>query len=161
VLFDTDRIADFVFESSRPPVIAGASLLLRELNKQIGDDFGKWAVFSGGGEGLLLVPRGRGAEICDAIRERFRRQTAGSLSVTAVWLPASPEEFISQRSENEAAEGARLVSGTQAVLCRLRDLARRHKDEKPPLRPSVSGGAERCASCRDRKEEGFPIPRED
>jgi hypothetical protein len=161
VLFDTDRIADYVFESSRPPVIAGASLLLRELNAQIGADFGKWAVFSGGGEGLLLVPRGRGAEICAAIRERFRRQTAGALSVTAVWLPASPDEFIFQRSENEAAEGTRLVSGTQAVLCRLRDQARREKDEKPALRPSVPGGEERCASCRDRKEEGFQIPRED
>src|SRR5262245_24488516 len=35
VLFDTDRIADYVFESSRPPVIAGASTLLRKLNDQI------------------------------------------------------------------------------------------------------------------------------
>ncbi|HEX3532161.1 MAG TPA: hypothetical protein VH988_34305, partial [Thermoanaerobaculia bacterium] len=59
----------------------------------------------------------------------------------------------------EAAAGARLVSGTQAVLCRLRDMARRCKDEKPLLRPPVPGGAERCASCRDRREDGHPIPR--
>jgi len=161
VLFDTDRIAEFVFESSRPPVIAGASRLLRDLNQQIRDDFGKWAVFSGGGEGLLLVPRGRGAEICGTIRERYRRQTAGALSVTAVWLEASPEDFISLRPFAEAAEGARLVSGTQAVLCRLRDLARRWKDENPPLRAPVPGGADRCASCRDRGEDGYPIPRDD
>src|SRR5436305_1752192 len=34
VLFDTDHIGGYVFESSRPPVIAGASLLLRKLNQQ-------------------------------------------------------------------------------------------------------------------------------
>ena len=37
VLFDTDRIADYVFESSRPPVIAGASAILKGLNAEIHD----------------------------------------------------------------------------------------------------------------------------
>src|SRR6185295_16950727 len=51
VRFDTDRIASFVFESSRPPVIAGASKILRDLNATIARDFTDWTLLSGGGEG--------------------------------------------------------------------------------------------------------------
>jgi hypothetical protein len=161
VLFDTDRIAEYVFESSRPPVIAGASLLLHELNKSISQDYdyGKWAIFSGGGEGLLLAPHGQGPRICQIIRDRYQSQTAGALSVTADFLEASPEDFLAARSEQEAIGGARLVSGTQAVLSRLRDMVRRRKDEEPPFREPVPGGEVRCASCRDRRSEGIPMPR--
>jgi hypothetical protein len=38
VLFDTDSIANYVFESSLPPVITGASTILRELNDRIAKD---------------------------------------------------------------------------------------------------------------------------
>jgi hypothetical protein len=159
VLFDTDRIAGYVFESSRPPVIAGASLLLRELNEQIGQDYGKWTIFSGGGEGLLLVPHGLGPKICQVIRDRYRERTAGALSVTTDFLEVSPEDFLSIGGEAEPLAGTRLVSGTQAVLSRLRDKVRKQKDENPPFREPVPGGAERCASCRDRRSTGIPMPR--
>jgi hypothetical protein len=159
VLFDTDRIAGYVFESSRPPVIAGASLLLRELNEEIGRDYGKWTIFSGGGEGLLLVPRGLGAKICQKIRDRYRERTASALSVTTDFLAVSPEDFLASGGEAEPLAGTRLVSGTQAVLCRLRDQVRRQKDESPAFRDSVPGGAERCSSCRDRRSAGIPMPR--
>ena len=54
VLFDTDRIASYVFESSRPPVLAGGSSILRGLNEDIASDHDDEVVFSGGGEGMLL-----------------------------------------------------------------------------------------------------------
>jgi hypothetical protein len=159
VLFDTDRIASYVFESSRPPVIAGASLLLRELNQDIGKDYGKWTIFSGGGEGLLLVPRGQGPKICQIIRDRYHGKTAGALSVTTDCLEVSPEDFLPVRGEKDPDRGTRLVTGTQAVLSQLRDKVRRRKDETPPPRDPVSGAAVRCASCRDRRSEGIPMPR--
>jgi hypothetical protein len=55
--------------------------------------------------------------------------------------------------EETAADGVRLVSGTQAVLARLRDQVRRKKDERGSEAREVGGGQERCVSCRDRAAE--------
>jgi hypothetical protein len=151
VLFDTDRIASYVFESSRPPVLAGGSRILRNLNRDIERDYEHKAIFSGGGEGLLLVPAGRGAEICGQIRDRYAERTGGALGVTVDFLPVAPEDFLAVSGVEEvASEGVRLVAGTQAVLARLRDRVRDRKDSQLPERQVVPGGASRCVSCRDR-----------
>lgn len=160
VLFDTDRIASYVFESSRPPVLAGASRILHGLNAGIAESFSAQTVFSGGGEGLLLVPAGRGEGLCEEIRQRFRRETGGALGVTVDCLAVAPEDFLANGGEEKAASGVRLVSGTQAVLSRLRDRIRMQKDARLPARAAVAGDRSRCVSCRDR--EGGPSfsPRE-
>jgi hypothetical protein len=162
VLFDTDRIASYVFESSRPPVLAGASAILRGLNDEIGDEYRQEVIFSGGGEGLLLVPAGRGADLCERIRRRFAQRTAGALGVTVDFLPVGPEDFVAAQGKEEAvpAGGARLVSGTQAVLARLRDRVRESKGARLPDRGAVAGGADRCVSCRDRAAGATKSPRE-
>jgi hypothetical protein len=160
VLFDTDRIASFVFESSRPPVLAGASKILRELNAGIAESYREQTIFSGGGEGLLLVPAGRGADVCEQIRRRFASQTGGALGVTVAFLPVAPEEFLSSSGEEDrAVDGARLVSGTQAVLARLRDQVRAEKDRRLPARRQVAGDRARCVSCRDREAGPAECPR--
>lgn len=152
VLFDTDRISGFVFESSRPPVIRGASKILEELNAAIEQHYSDHVLFSGGGEGLLLVPAGKGERIAREIRIRFRRESAEALSVTTAYLTVAPHEFVAAGSaEDRADEGTRLVTGTQAVLARIRDDIRRSKDSRVPRRGAVSGGRERCVSCRDRE----------
>lgn len=160
VLFDTDRIASYVFESSRPPVLAGASGILRNLNQSVAEDFSSQTVFSGGGEGLLLVPAGQGEALCEEIRQRFRQETGGALGVTVDRLAVTPGDFLSNSGEEKAAAGVRLVSGTQAVLSRLRDRIRMRKDARLPERSRVAGDRPRCVSCRDR--EGGPTfsPRE-
>ncbi len=156
-VFDTDHIASYVFESSRPPVIAGASRLLRDLNAEIARKYSHCTLYSGGGEGLLLVPAGQGAEIGRFIEELYLQQTAGALGVTTAWIPVLPEDFVAgSPAEAEGASGVRLVSGTQAVLSRLRDAVRRKKDEQAPRREAVDGGLRRCASCRDRAGDREP-----
>jgi hypothetical protein len=150
VLFDTDRIAEYVFESSRPPVIAGASAILKGLNAEIAKTYRDFVIFSGGGEGMLLVPAGEGEEICRGIERLYALKTGNALTVTTGFVPVGPHEFISSVREETAADGVRLVSGTQAVLARLRDQVRRKKDERGPEAVGVGGGQERCVSCRDR-----------
>ncbi len=150
VLFDTDSIASYVFESSRPPVITGASTILRDINDQIARDHQELVIFSGGGEGMLLVPAGQGGEICRTIESLYASKTGSALTVTTGFLPVGPHEFISSTSEGSASGGVRLVSGMQAVLSRLRDQVRRKKDEREPDPGGVAGGRERCVSCRDR-----------
>jgi len=152
VRFDTDRIASFVFESSRPPVIAGASKILRDLNSAIARDFADWTLLSGGGEGLLLAPRGHGAEICRRIEEAYRRASASALGVTTAWIAARPEDFLSAPgTESEPRAGVRVVSGTPALLSLLHDEIRKKKDERPHDRALVAGHRPRCRSCRDRE----------
>ena len=159
VLFDTDRIASYVFESSRPPVLAGASRILRDLNLEIDARHSRQVIYSGGGEGLLLVPRGQGAAVCAEIEGRFREATAGALAVTADHLPVSPEDLLADAGEASAADGIRLVSGTQSVLSRLRDSVRERKDGRLPARASVAGESARCVSCRDRQAGETDCPR--
>jgi CRISPR RNA silencing complex Cmr2 subunit-like protein len=153
VLFDTDRIASYVFESSRPPVIAGASTLLRKLNETIArDKYPQAVIFSGGGEGLLLVPAGRGETVCGEIQALYASETKKALSVTTGFLSVGPHDFITEGGEDKTSAGVRLVSGTQAVLSRLRDRVRCKKDERGLEEEIVAGGRERCVSCRDRAE---------
>jgi hypothetical protein len=152
VLFDTDRIASYVFESSRPPVLAGGSRILYGLNRDIGSDHEHEVIFSGGGEGLLLVPAGRGAQICDQIRQRYADRTAGALDVTAEFLPVSPADFA-------ATEGERELAPCEGV--RLRDIVRGRKNSRLPERHAVPGGGPRCVSCRDRAAGNRRSPRQD
>lgn len=152
VLFDTDRIASYVFESSRPPVITGASRLLRELNTDIRKAYGGWVLFSGGGEGMLLVPSGKGKGVCLDVEDRYARKTAGALAVTTGFLPVGPHDFIALDGGEKTIEGACLVSGTRAVLAALRDQVRQKKDAKAERGDSVPGEKGRCVSCRDRGE---------
>jgi hypothetical protein len=162
VLFDTDRIAEYVYESSLPPVIAGASTILRDLNRELARLYQSQTIFSGGGEGLLLVERGRGEGICEEIENLYWEQTDGALGVTTGFLEVSPLDFIAGGpQEEEARDGVRLVAGTQAVLARLRDRIRRKKDEVYPQRVPVQGALPRCISCRDRAaNHPTPVTRE-
>ncbi|MFY9823112.1 MAG: hypothetical protein WAM82_17145 [Thermoanaerobaculia bacterium] len=152
VRFDTDRIASFVFESSRPPVIAGASKILRALNSGIARVFADWTLLSGGGEGLLLAPRGQGAEACRWIERAYQRASAGALGVTTAWIEARPEDFLPMPDdESEPRHGIRIVSGTPALLSLLHDKIRKRKEERLHPRAPVGANQPRCRSCRDRE----------
>jgi hypothetical protein len=162
VLFDTHRIASFVFESIRPPVLAGASKILRDLNRHIEEENPEAIVYSGGGEGMLLVEAQRAPALCEHIERRFAEKSGGALGVTVASLPVSPEDFVAAPgAEATAARGVRLVAGTQAVLARLRDRVQISKEERIPARPAVGERSERCVSCRDRAAGSTPSRRTD
>jgi len=154
VLFDTDAIGRWVFESSRPPVVEGASTILRELNGKIARHYEHRLVFSAGGEGLLLAPAGEGEAIRREVERWFERESAGGLSVTTVCRQVQAADFVGEATaEPGVTNGVRLVTGTQAVLARLRDDARRIKDEQGHGGEVVDGSRKRCVSCRDRAGE--------
>lgn len=150
LLFDTDQIADWVFESQRPPVLEGASAILRGLNERIHSEMDESVVFSAGGEGLLLVPAGEAAAARLRIEDLYRRESAGALTVSSAHATFAPGDFIAAEGEDELREGARVVRGSQAVLGRLRDQVRRVKEARLPPHERVEGHLPRCASCRDR-----------
>ncbi len=151
VVFDTDQIGSYVFESARPPVIAGASRILSDINDYIEEKYTNYVIFSGGGGGYLLVPRGRGTQICEEIQREFETRTAGALGVTTDCLPVAPSDFVAAGAEaGMSSSGLRLVSGTQAVQAAVRDRIRQKKDERLPSWAAVSGSSKRCLSCRDR-----------
>lgn len=157
VRFDTDRIREYVYESSRPPVIAGASRILNKLNQGIRETYPQWTLFSGGGEGLLLVPGGKGQAIQDEIERQYREATTNALSVTIDHLPIGPCDLIASQPEAEPSDGVRVVTGTQAVLARLYDRIRRKKDANLRLSHDLPGRETRCISCRDRAGT-LPLP---
>lgn len=149
VIFDTDRIGGWVYESSRPPVIAGASKILERLNHRIARElYPEAIVFSGGGDGLLLVPRGEGKGVEQGIAALYAKETDGALTVTTSRLEVTPEELVATPLPEEAP--AELLTGTPAVLTRLGDCARRNKEGTLPPAAPVPGHQKRCASCRDR-----------
>jgi hypothetical protein len=161
VLCDAARIAAFVFESIRPPVLAGASKILRGLNDEIGRQHPDETVYSGGGEALLLVDARRAPSLCEEIERSFFVRSGGALHVSTAYLPVSPADFVAAADvEAKAAGMVRVVTGTQAVLARLRDRVQLAKQWFPTAR-EIGEGTERCVSCRDRAAGRTPSPRTD
>jgi len=149
VIFDTDRIGSYVFDSKRPAVITGGSKILKDLNEMIREKYVQQTIFSGGGEGLLLLPENKGQEACDWIKELYASITKGALSVTTAWLSAQPADFADLGLAEPGFPYAKAVGGTKALLAKLRDRIRAKKERLTHLLP-VDGTGERCASCRDR-----------
>ena len=104
VSFDVDRIKDFVFGTSKPLEIQGASAMVKQMEmdaedsilkdvlKQIGLNENN-VLFSGGGTGLLIVPANNAKELSERISSSFSDKTAnGSCSV--VYQILAPDELL-------------------------------------------------------------------
>lgn len=145
VLFDADRIRDYVFTSGRLREIRGASELVRQLTDAdalIGD-YGTWepgasdgegVIYAGGGGGAIVV-RGseRAEQVCRELERRFRSGTGGA-TLTAVWEPIGP---------GPDTDGAEAAAQAQAA----RSLARR-KASRPHAELAPGGAVRFCASDR-------------
>jgi hypothetical protein len=104
--FDVDKIKDFVFTSTKPLEIQGASEIVRDIEQYKsscsssvykilrGFSLGKSNVlFAGGGTGLLIVPSDKAKGISDEIELRFAESSiTGSCSVVSLQL--YPHELI-------------------------------------------------------------------
>lgn len=97
IMFDVDKIKDFVFDSFKPKDVNGASEMIkaldffsdgssnnRELMTKLRKDFpGTEVVYSKGGGGLLFTPNGNGEKICKWLEDSFEEHVDGA-SLTAV-----------------------------------------------------------------------------
>lgn len=89
ISFDTDRIKDYLFATSRLKEIRGASALLASLDQQRADDldkkFGKGAVVysAGGGASVLLENPKQAESLIDHVEKTFREETK-TASITGV-----------------------------------------------------------------------------
>lgn len=98
VLFDADRIKDFVFATGRLKEIRGASQLVRDATDgdQLQRDLGlheAQIIFAEGGAGLLTAANQAAAEaLCQALMAHYR-QTTRSASLTAVCAPYTADNF--------------------------------------------------------------------
>lgn len=98
VLFDADRIKDFVFATGRLKEIRGASQLVRDAtdadNLQL--DLGLTTdqiIFAEGGSGLLLAANAEKAQaLCQDLAANYRRKTHGA-TLSAVCEPYAPGNF--------------------------------------------------------------------
>lgn len=79
--FDVDRIKDYVFASSHPKKIKGASAIIEEFtDKELKiwlRDFinERHIIFAGGGSGIILAPRYQAVKIKKKIENEFRKLT--------------------------------------------------------------------------------------
>lgn len=125
VSFDADRIGEYVFASSRPPMVLGASRLLEQIN----DDLSRkpraeaWPIYSAGGSGLLLQAHSADLEALRAEIDRtFAGSTAGALSVTTVGVPVTTQDLLPAAS----------TGGFPRTMQRLAEQLRILKDQALP-----------------------------
>lgn len=160
VLFDADKIKDYVFATGRLKEIRGASDQVRHLTdpQPIKDQYKQWfhgkkladwhadmagdadgLIYAGGGAGaLLFADEHRASEFCMRLEQTFRQETR-SATLSAVAVPVVYETGI-ERNQAEAAAQDRAA----------RALARR-KASRPWAEAIPSGGMIRfCASDRLR-----------
>lgn len=92
ISFDTDRIKDYVFSSSKLAEIRGASAMLDRLNrtetKAILDKHHAKEIFIGGGSALAIADRSSAAKLISEVEELYRETTkTGSITGVQVDLP--------------------------------------------------------------------------
>jgi hypothetical protein len=149
--YDVDRIHEYVFATSKPMEIAGASLIVAGLDSLVNEittDEGlepEAICFATGGTGLMLAPQTRAQALCDSIENRFR-EVSVSGSCTAAMVPV----------DRPAPDDSGWFS---AAFTRLSAALRRRKDERATNMAgwqAIPGYLLRCQSCGR-----FPATRED
>ena len=166
VSFDVDKIKEFVFATSKPLELQGASELVSQLTERWIDEILEAKgltkankLFAGGGTGLLIVPKDNAQELALEIQNRFAEETRTG-SCTAIWQDFAPHELIAG-PDPPSVNNINIPSGTKLILKEgnkaipfggifqlLADRLREAKEEKLSIRfPPVSGILHRCESC--------------
>jgi CRISPR/Cas system-associated protein Cas10 (large subunit of type III CRISPR-Cas system) len=187
VSFDVDKIKDFVFTSTKPLEIQGASEIVKDLTREgdmnlpncsvykILSDEGLSSnnvLFAGGGTGLLIVPAEKVEKIAKEIRSRFASASqTGSVSV--VWELFSPWELVVgpdvlPKKPSSLPSGVMIIHGNGTDVMPFGSLvqllADRLREEKggrlsAPI-PPLPGYVRRCNSCGIRAAERKDLLRE-
>lgn len=85
VSFDTDRVKDYVFATSKLTEVRGASALLEQLNRHETDqtvaevlglpEIGDHHIYAAGGSAMYKVPADRAEEVIQAVERLYREKT--------------------------------------------------------------------------------------
>lgn len=113
VLFDADRIKDYVFATGRLKEIRGASEMVRQLTDtplRVIERI-NWrptrtpsVIYAGGGAGALCFDRQDDAEAFCLHFERYYKRVSGSGSVSAIYVPIEGADLAAeQRAQSRAA----------------------------------------------------------
>lgn len=154
--YDVDRIHDYVFATSKPMEIAGASLIVARLDplaKSVVKENGlpqEAVCFATGGTGLVLAPQSKASGLCDRIEGEFQEMSVSG-SCTAAMVP------VEKLDPGNGDWFKSAFAGLSAAL-------RRRKDEKAlevAGWQAIPGYVLRCQSCgrfpateEDEKYEG-------
>lgn len=102
ISFDADKIKDYVFASSRPKEVRGASAVIEEFTDEQDGKIKEWLkefvdenhiIFAGGGAGIILAPAHLAKRIKEKIETEFRKLTI-TASCTVEYETFFPFEFI-------------------------------------------------------------------
>lgn len=106
--FDTDRVKDYVFATSRLVEVRGASALLEELNRNMTDqivaqvlgttDTSHVRIYTGGGSAMYQIPQDKADEVIQAV-ERLYRETTVTASITGAWASLDGRSFEAARNK--------------------------------------------------------------
>jgi hypothetical protein len=167
ISFDVDAIQDYVFATSKPLEIKGASEIVKALtdensNKSIYEIIkvkglnSRSVIFAEGGSGLILTPKSESKEISREIEERFREHSI-NWTVTCEIMDIYPMEILFGRTDEKICENNSYFDtsntthfGTLTKI--LLDKLRRKKNEKMIYytfndNERISPYFKRCSSC--------------
>ncbi len=139
ILFDTDRIKDYIFSTNKLTEVRGASAILESLNtvatpqKIKGMCKEAEIIYSNGGSTLIVAPELNADSIIREIEKLYRRQAVGA--------SISGEKIAYEEGGNGGIPFGHLV---RELATRLRKV----KDEKPAETPMpMSQWFQICSSC--------------
>ena len=184
VSFDVDCIKNFVFETTKPLEIQGASKMVEGMDaegyimkdilssKELGLTFDN-ILFAGGGTGLMIVPAEQVSALSDKIKARFADKT-GTGSCTVTYMVFAPHELVQgpdiTSTDKAIFSGVDLIAAQDSlpisfgeIMRLLADKLREAKEEKMIFHHSpLPGFIHRCESCGiEAAIENDPIRPED
>lgn len=108
VSFDTDRVKDYVFATSKLVEVRGASALLEELNRHKMDqtvakvlgvtDIRPSRIYAAGGSAMYQAPQDQADEVIQAV-EGLYRETTVTASITGAWASLDGRSFEAARNK--------------------------------------------------------------
>ena len=138
VSFDTDRVKEYVFATSKLMEVRGASALLEELNKRKTDktvaqvldlpDADNVRIYAAGGSAMYEAPQRKAEDLIHAVARLYREDTI-TASITGAWALLEGRSFKDARNE---------------VALKLRQEKARHG--RPAILP-VAPYLQFCDSC--------------
>jgi len=169
VSFDVDCIKDFVFETTKPLEIQGASKMVEGMDaegyimkdllssKELDLTFDN-ILFAGGGTGLMIVPAAQASALSDKIKTQFADKT-GTGSCTVTYTVFAPHELVQgpdiTSTDKDIFPGVDLIAAKDSlpisfgeIMRLLADKLREAKEEKITFHHSpLPGFIRRCESC--------------
>ncbi len=132
VVFDTDKIKDYVFATNKLKEIVGASAILNYLNKNriekevhdICGDGNFEKIYADGGGAAFKVPKNKGDKVIKAVKKLYLRETSGGAHITGIkYTGQSDSEYsfteisekIRREKESKKAE-TKINEGTVSLV---------------------------------------------